>query len=122
MKQFGDIDTYLEAQPTDARQALERIRKIVKQVVPKAEEVISYGMPAIKYHGILLYFAAFKNHCSLFPAEGKIIEQFKEELKGYITSKGTIQFTTDKPLPASLIKMIVKERKLQNEKRAVNSK
>ena len=74
------------------------------------------GIPAFKYKGILLWFAAFPDHCSLFP-KASTIEAFKDELKGYSTSKGTIRFPVDQPLPAALVKKIVKARVAQNEKK-----
>ncbi|TAL68638.1 MAG: DUF1801 domain-containing protein [Bacteroidetes bacterium] len=110
-----NIDEYLAAVPEPARTNLEKLRKIIKDIAPQAEEVISYGMPAFDYYGILVYFAAFKDHCSFFP--GGIVDSFKDELKAYKTSKGTIQFPLDKPLPASLVKKIVKVRMKQNEER-----
>jgi uncharacterized protein YdhG (YjbR/CyaY superfamily) len=76
---------------------------------PEATETISYRIPAVRYNGVLVWFAAFSKHCSLFPTSS-VIEKFKNELKGYTISKGTIQFPTSKPLPASLIKKIVKAR------------
>lgn len=111
-----DIDEYLSKLPVGKRNSLEKLRQIIKQVVPSAEEVISYGMPAFKYHGILVYFAAFKNHCSLFPGSSTLTK-LKNELKPYQTSKGTLQFTIDKPLPTSLVKKIIKARKEENESR-----
>jgi uncharacterized protein YdhG (YjbR/CyaY superfamily) len=119
---FKDIDTYLEIQPADVSTALNRIRKIVHDTVPEAQECISYGMPSFKYHGSLVYFAAFKDHCSFFPGGGDIMEMFKEDLKDFKTSKGTIQFTLDKPIPASLLKKIIRVRKLQNEEKAHRKK
>jgi uncharacterized protein YdhG (YjbR/CyaY superfamily) len=97
------IDDYLSNVPEPHKSELERIRQIVKQVVPEAQETISYGMPAFKYKNKpLIYFAAFKNHMSIFPTSGPT-EELKDKLKSYKTSKGTIQFTVDKPLPESLI-------------------
>ena len=83
---------------------------------PEATETISYRIPAFKYKGIVIWFAAFSDHCSLFPT-ASIIETFKNELKGYATSKGTIHFPVDQPLPAALVKKIVKARVAQNEKK-----
>jgi uncharacterized protein YdhG (YjbR/CyaY superfamily) len=80
----------------------------------EATETISYGIPAIKYNGILVWFAAFSDHCSLFPT-ASVIQKFKSDLKRYSTSKGTIQFPTDKPLPAALIRKMVKVRVAQME-------
>lgn len=109
-----DIDSYLAAVPQDMKPVLEKLRHAIKQAAPEAEEVISYGMPAFKYHGMLVYFAAFKNHCSFFPASGLLIKEMATELAAYKTSKGTIQFTIDKPLPAALVKKMVKMRVKQN--------
>lgn len=108
------VDEYLESLPADVHTTLEKLRKTIKSVAPKAEEVISYGMPGYKYNGALLYFAAFKNHCSLFPG-GSSLKDLVEELKPYRTSKGTLQFTIDKPLPTSLVKKIVKKRMEEND-------
>ena len=83
---------------------------------PDAVEVISYGIPAFKRKRILVWFAAFAKHCSLFPT-GRVIEDFKDELAGFTISKGTIQFPLDKPLPTALIKKIVKARIAQDEAR-----
>lgn len=108
-------DEYLAAVPEPACSALKHIRKIIQSVVPKeATEVISYGMPMFKYNGMLVGYAAFKNHCSLFPTGSGVIEKYAKELKGYRTSRGTIQFPPDKPLPDSLIKKIVKTRVKEN--------
>jgi uncharacterized protein YdhG (YjbR/CyaY superfamily) len=109
-----DVDTYLAVQPENIRLALEKMRGIIKTAAPDAEEVISYGMPAYKYHGMLVYFAGFKNHYSLFPGNASMIAEMADELKGYKTSKGTIQFALDKPMPVSLIKKIVKARMKEN--------
>lgn len=108
------IDDYLSRLPEGVRTSLENLRKTIKSAAPKAEEVISYGMPAFKLHGMLVYFAAFKNHCSFFPGSASIAK-LKNELKPYQTSKGTIQFTIDKPLPVTLVRKIVKARVEENE-------
>lgn len=83
-------------------------------VPPAATETISYGMPAFRYKEVLVWFAAFSDHCSLFPT-ASVIEAYKKELRGFYTSKGTIHFPTDKPLPAALIKKLVKARVAQVE-------
>lgn len=112
-----NIDEYLADQPEKVRVVLEKLRHTIKQAAPKAEEVISYKMPAFKYHGMLVYFAGFKNHCSLFPASSALPEELEKELKPFRVSKGTIQFTVEKPLPATLVKKIVKARMKQNEEK-----
>lgn len=119
---FKDIDDYLNRQSAEVKAALQRIRSIISEVVPAAEECISYGMPAFRYHGQLVYFAAFKDHCSFFPGGGDIIDLFGEQLKDFKTSKGTIQFTIDQPIATSVLKSIINERKLQNEAKAAMNK
>lgn len=111
------VDEYLAGVPEPARGTLKRIRAAIRSAAPvEATEVISYGIPAFKYKGILMWFAAFADHCSLFPT-GAVIEEFKEELKGFVTSKGTIQFTTERPLPDALVKKMVKARVAGVEKK-----
>ena len=109
-----DIDEYLNTLPVDVREMLQNLRTTIKSVAPKAKEVISYAMPAFKYYGMLVYFSAFKNHCSFFPANSSLIAKLEKELKPYRTAKGTIQFTVYRPLPATLVKKIVKERMKEN--------
>lgn len=109
-----NIDDYLAYQPEKVRETLENLRQIIRDTAPEAEEVISYGIPAFKYHGMLIYFAAYKKHCSLFAGNGALTEQMKEALKSYKTSKGTIQFTVEKPLPDDLVKQIVTTRMEEN--------
>ncbi len=112
-----NIDEYLAGIPEPARSTLRKLRAAIRSAVPpEAIETISYGIPAFKHKGILLWFAAFSGHCSLFPTAA-VIEKFKNELKSYSTSKGTIQFPTDKPLPIALIKKMVKARVAQIEKK-----
>ena len=91
------------------------MRAVIRSAVPpEATETISYGIPAFKYKGVLVWFAAFRDHCSLFPT-ASVVEAFKNELKGFSTSKGTIQFPTDKPLPIALVKKLVRARVTENE-------
>ena len=108
------VDDYLAALPEEARTTLEKIRKTIKAAAPEATEVISYQMPMYKHHGMLVGFAAFKDHCSFFPG-AKPIATYKDELKAYKTSKGTIRFPIGKPLPAALVKKLVKARIAENE-------
>ncbi len=108
------VDDYLAALPEDARATLEQIRTTIKAAAPKATEGISYQMPMYKHHGMLVGFAAFKNHCSFFPGSGPV-STFKDDLKGYETSKGTIRFPIGKPLPAALVRKIVKSCLAENE-------
>ena len=110
-----NVDEYLASVPEPARSTLEKVRAAIRSAVPaEATECISYGMPAFKHKGVLVWFAAFSDHCSLFPT-ASVIEAFKKELEGFSTSKGTIQFPTDKPLPVALVKKLVKARVAQNE-------
>ncbi len=112
------VDEYLAAVPEPARTTLNKIRAIIRSVVPaQATEAISYGMPAFKYKGPLFGYAAFKNHCSLFPMGSSVIVMFQEELKGFETAKGTIRFPVDKPPSAALVKKLVKARIAQNERK-----
>ena len=110
-----NVDEYLAGVPEPARRALNMIRAAIRSAVPPAAtETISYGIPAFRYNGVLVWFAAFSNHCSLFPTAA-VVEAFKNELKGFSTSKGTIHFPTDRPLPTALVKKLVKARVAQNE-------
>jgi uncharacterized protein YdhG (YjbR/CyaY superfamily) len=109
------IDEYLAGIPEPARSTLKNIRAAIRAAVPPDSiETISFGMPAFKYKGVVAYFAAFSNHCSLFPT-ASIVEAFKTELKGLSISKGTIHFPLDRPLPAALVKKLVKARVAQIE-------
>jgi uncharacterized protein YdhG (YjbR/CyaY superfamily) len=114
MKQMATVDEYLEALPEGDRAALERVRKIIKAAAPEAVETISYQMPTFKYHGPLVGFAAFKNHLSFFAMGKTAMHAFSKELESYDTTKGSIHFTADRPLPAALIKKIVKKRIEEN--------
>ncbi len=112
------VDEYLARVPSDTRAALQRLRAIIKSAAPDAEEVISYRMPAFRQHGMLVYYAAFENHCSLFIGGPVTRREFQAELKPYIAGKGTVHFTPEHPLPAGLVKRIVKARVAENEGRA----
>ena len=122
MKTYVSVEEYLNDVPTDKRIALEKLRKTIRSLVPKAEEYLSYGMPTFKYNGPLVSYAAFKEHCSLFPWNATLIKKFEEELKEYKTSKGTIQFTVNKPLPVALVKKLIKERVKENEAKFLANK
>jgi uncharacterized protein YdhG (YjbR/CyaY superfamily) len=116
-----DVDEYLAGVPKEARATLEKLRKTIKAAAPMASEVISYQMPMYKHHGMVVGFAAFKDHCSIFPGSA-VIDTYKKELKHYDTSKGTIRFPANKPLPAALVKKLVKARIAENEARANRKK
>src|ERR1700736_6947246 len=110
------VDEYLAGVPEPACSTLKHIRAVIRSVVPaETTEIISYGIPMFKYKGMLVGYAAFKNHCSLFPTGSGVIKKFENELKDFPTSKGTIRFAVDKPLPAALLKKIVKIRVAENE-------
>jgi uncharacterized protein YdhG (YjbR/CyaY superfamily) len=104
------VDDYLAVVPQPARTTLEKVRAAIRSVVPaETSEVLSYKIPAFKYKQVLVWYGAFSDHCSLFPTAA-VIENFKDELKPFRKSKGTIHFPVDQPLPATLIKKIVKAR------------
>jgi uncharacterized protein YdhG (YjbR/CyaY superfamily) len=112
-----NVDEYLARVPEPARSTLKSIRALIRNAVPpEATESISYRIPAFRYKEVLVWFAVFSNHCSLFPT-ASVIEAFKKELEGFSTSKGTIHFPTDKPSPAPLIKRLVKARVAQVERK-----
>jgi len=105
-----DVDEYVARAPKPARSALKKIRAAIRSVVPRdAVEIISYRIPAFRRKKVLMWYAAFSDHCSLFPTAA-VIEAFKHELKDYSTSKGTIHFPLDRPVPAALIRKLVKTR------------
>src|SRR5438552_18999353 len=109
-----NVDEDRSGIPEPARSTLSKMRMAIRSAAPpEATETISYGMPAFKYKGVLVWFAAFSKHCSLFPT-APLVEAFKNELKGFSTSKGTIHSTSDKPLPTALVKKPVKPRVSQH--------
>jgi len=112
------VDEYLSRVAEPGRSTLDKIRATVRSAVPaEATEAISYGIPAFKYKGMLVCFAAFKKHCSFFPASYAVIRKFQKELKNFEVSKGTIRFPLDKPLPAALVKKMVKARIAEKERK-----
>lgn len=115
MKKFTSVDEYIAALDAAPRRRLRELRKIIREVAPKAEEVISYGIPAFKLNGAaLVWYAAFKEHVGFYPkASG--IAAFGSELAGYKSSKGAIQFPFGKPIPTPLVKKIVRFRIKENE-------
>lgn len=103
------IDDYLAPLSADQREALERLRRIVRRAYPRAEECISYQMPAFKIDGrMLVWFGASTNHCALFP--GGVVEAFKKELKDFDTSKGTVRFQPPRPIPVVLVRKLIAAR------------
>ncbi len=111
-----NIDEYLATLDADKRAALERLRKIIRAAAPKAEECISYGIPAFRQDGLLVFFGASANHCSFYPGSAGMAALL-EELEGFETSKGTIRFQPQKPLPAALVRKLVKARLAENQRR-----
>ena len=106
-KSISSVDEYIASQPEAVQDILERVRSTIRQAVPTAEEVISYKIPAYKLHGIdVLYFAAWKRHYSLYPANERVAAAFKDELVPYEVSKGTIRFPLSEPVPVKLIERI----------------
>jgi uncharacterized protein YdhG (YjbR/CyaY superfamily) len=109
MKKYTSVEEYLADQPKEVRDTLQHVRESVRAVAPDATEKIAYGMPGFYVDGHpLVYYSAFKAHCSLFPASGAVIERFADELQGYGLAKGTIRFPIGEPLPSPLVKKIVK--------------
>ena len=112
------VDGYLAALDDEKRGALEKLRRDIHAAAPKAEECISYGIPAFRLEGrMLVWFGAASNHCSFYP--GAVVQTHAKELKGYDTSKGTIRFRPDHPLPASLVEKLVRTRARENAAAAV---
>lgn len=106
-----NVDEYLAGVPEPARSTLKKVRATIRSIVPpETTEAIGYRMPMFRYQGALVAYAAFSDHCSLFPMSLAVMAAFKDELKGLISSKGTIRFPLDKPLPATLLKKLVKAR------------
>ena len=118
MKRYASVSAYLRDQPKDVRAALEKLRSTILAAAPHATETISYGMPAFKDGDrVLVYYAAFKDHYSLFPASKGVLETMREELAPYVAGKGTLRFEYSKRLPVTLIKKVVKIRLKENAAR-----
>jgi uncharacterized protein YdhG (YjbR/CyaY superfamily) len=114
------IDQYLAGLSDDKRAALQQLRRTILSVIPTAEECISYQLPAFRYDGrVLVWMGAGANHCAFYP--GGIVSEFADELAKFETSKGTIRFQPEKPLPAALVRKIVKARVAQNATRTKRS-
>ena len=116
MKKPKDVDEYISDSAIEVQKILGQLRTTIRKTAPLAEEIISYGMPAYKLNGILVYFAPRKNHIGFYPTASGI-EAFKKELSAYKWSKGAVQFPLDKPLPLGLISKIVKFRVKENLQR-----
>ncbi len=116
MDKPSSVDEYIAALPEGPRAALKKLQKTIKAAAPQATETISYQMPTLKLDGrFLVSYAAFKNHCSLFPWTETMVEEFGDELQPYLSGKGTLRFTVDAPMPATLVRKIVKERIREHE-------
>jgi len=115
------VDDYIAEQPVEIWEKLNELRQVIKRAAPKADEAISYGMPAYKFYGVLVYFGAYQNHIGFYPT-GSGISAFKKELSVYEGSKGTVRFPIDKPLPLTLIKKIVRFRLKENEQKKLLKK
>lgn len=117
MNKPKDIDEYILSFPDNIQKILQLLRTAIRESAPDAEEVISYGMPAYRQSGILVYFAAYKSHIGFYPTSNGI-EAFKKEIAAYKWAKGSVQFPLDKPLPLGLITEIVKFRVIINSLKA----
>jgi uncharacterized protein YdhG (YjbR/CyaY superfamily) len=112
------VEEYLSALPADQRKALEKLRRQIRAAAPEATEAISYQMPAFKDQGrFLVSYAAFKDHCSLFPASSAVMEALGDQLEPYVSGKGTLRFTPEQPIPPGVVKKIVKARLEENAAR-----
>lgn len=108
-----DVDAYISGFPKDTQKLLKQVRATIKKIAPQAEEVISYGMPAYKLNGPLLYFAGYKNHIGFYPMPSAVVA-FKKQILDYKWAKGSVQFPFDKPLPLELIEKITRFRVKEN--------
>jgi len=109
------VDDYLEGVSAHQRKALQKLRQAIRAVAPKAEECISYGIPAFRLNGrSLVFFAAWANHCALYPGSSTTLKKFRNELRDFQTSKGTIRFSPGNPLPVPLVRKLVKARIAEN--------
>jgi len=116
-KPADDVDSYIAGFPSATQKLLKQLRATIQKAAPLAEEVISYRMPAYKYHGVLVFFAGYEHHIGFYPTASGI-ENFKKEIAGFKSSKGAVQFPLNKPLPLSLVTAIVKFRVLLNREKA----
>jgi len=113
------VDEYLASVNSDHREALQKIRETVQAVAPNAEECISYGIPAFRLKGrSLVFFGAWANHCAFYPGSSATLKKFRNELRDFQTSKGTLRFSPDKPVPVALVKKLLKARIAENNARA----
>ena len=118
---FSNIEEYIALQPVERRATLEKLRQVIRKAAPGAEEVISYQMPAFRFHGMLVFFAGAKNHYGLYPTRSGV-DNFRDKLKAYKILPGTIQFPYDKPVPVKLVTEIVKFRVKENLEKELRKK
>ena len=113
------VDEYLAGVDADHRDALQKLRETIHTVAPTAEECISYGIPAFRLNGrSLVFFGAWANHCAFYPGSSNTLKKFRNELRNFQTSKGTLRFSPDKPMPVALVKKLLKARIAENNARA----
>ena len=117
-----EVDAYIASFPKPAQAALEQLRQWIQKLAPEAQEQMSYRIACFKHHGVLVGFGATENHCSFYACHATILDSFKEELKGFKYSGGTIHFAPEKPIPFSLVKKLVQQRIVQNESLAAGKK
>ncbi len=123
MQKPSTTDQYISRFPKEIQALLQQVREITKKAAPAAEETISYGMPAFRQQGMLVFYAAWKSHIGLYPASSNLFKQFEKELADYTTSKGAIQFPYEKKIPVRLVTAIIKFRVKENlEKAALKKK
>jgi uncharacterized protein YdhG (YjbR/CyaY superfamily) len=115
-----DVDAFLAELPEDARAALDHLRRTIRSAAPKATEGIGYAIPTFYHLGPLVAFAATKQHCGFYVMSPEVMEAHRKELEGYDTAKATIRFPADDPLPAALVRKLVKARIAENEARAAD--
>jgi uncharacterized protein YdhG (YjbR/CyaY superfamily) len=111
------VESYLAGVPPEYRAALQRLRRTIRAAAPKAEELLSYKMPAFRQDGMLVYYGAFSDHCSLFVGSAETRRKFAAEFRPFESGKGTLRFTPDHPLPTALVTRIVRQRLAENAAR-----
>jgi len=117
-----EVDNYIASFPKPVQATLEQLRQWIQKLAPEAQEQMSYRIACFKHHGVLVGFGATENHCSFYACHVTILDSFKEELKGFKYSGGTIHFAPEKPIPFSLVKKLVQQRIVQNESLAAGKK
>lgn len=116
------VDEYFERLPPESREILAHLRETIRSAAPRAKEVISYGIPAFREHGLLVYYAAFEDHFSFFPGSAGVRHEFARELRPFTGGKGTVRFTREKPLPDALVTRMVRARVAEDERKAASSR